>query len=221
MLLSRDVDVLVQNSFGAKLEARGFERVTHRVWVRSDKLPIREVVHIWTLKAGQYLPVGSLSVGVVPHVTSTGAVGWHRTAKNVRADLSLDPQSDPDDAQYRRFLVHTINPETSMEAEFERSASAMIERADPWFARVSDLASLIPLFDEEDRLPRVFSFFSGGCQTLLARAFVNAGVGELDTGREYLRQWCDQYIFSSIGPPEWKRAAVAQKLGDLLEKAAP
>jgi len=191
MVLAGDVDVLVQHSFGDRLEARGFERVTPRIWVRSAKVPIREVVHIWQLKAGSYLPVGSLSVGTVPHVTSSGAVAWHRTARTVRPDLSLDPQSDPDDAQYRRFLIHTIHPEPSVEAEFERSASAMMELADPWFARVSDLASLIPLFDDLDRAPRAWSFFSNSRQTLLARAFVLAGTGELDAGSEHLGRWFD------------------------------
>lgn len=220
MLPARDVDVLVQESFGHRLEARGFERVTNRTWVRSEKDPIREVMHIWMLKAAQFLPVGSLSIGTVPHVTSTGEVGWHRTPKSVRPDLSCDPQADPDDAQYLRLLIRTMDPESEVAAEFERSASAMVERVDPWFARVSDLASLVPMFDDEERLPRHWSFLTNRRQQLLARAFVHAGTGELSRGREYLDLWCETYVFSSVGPVERKREALARKLNDLLERAA-
>lgn len=93
---------VAQPTFGARLPSRGFKQIKHHIWVRSAKAPIREVIKIWTLNAARYIPVCSLSLGTVPHVTSSGEIGWHRTAKTLRSDLCVDPTNTPNDVWHVR-----------------------------------------------------------------------------------------------------------------------
>src|SRR5262249_33447793 len=85
-----ELDGIFAESFGSILSAQGFEQVDRRRWVRSAKLPIREMFSIVAMKGACFSPCWGFSLDFVPHVSGS-SVRWHRTAKAAIFDLCYDP----------------------------------------------------------------------------------------------------------------------------------
>lgn len=89
----------------------GFESRARRSWIRSTKLPIREEVGLGALKGYSFSPGWAVSLDFVPHVTSTGRVKQHRTDKQFRADLGVDPLDESGSWDVRDRLATILGRE--------------------------------------------------------------------------------------------------------------
>ena len=93
-LSPEDIARLVENPFDEALVRLGFERASHKTWMRRDLAPI---CHLFTLSrygSGGWgiTPSFGLSLDFVPHIAA-GKIRWHRTVKTARFDLRVDTQS--------------------------------------------------------------------------------------------------------------------------------
>jgi len=66
MLTIADIEPYIESEFGSRLEPFGFERLGKRKWIRSQKLPIRELFVIGALKGDKYSPSWGFSSGYIP-----------------------------------------------------------------------------------------------------------------------------------------------------------
>lgn len=200
-LPAAELDAIVQDTFGRLLVDRRFERINRRSWVRSEKPSIREEVGVGPLKGYSFMPGWSISLDFVPHVSKSGEIAWHRTAKQYRADLEIEPADDPKRLRADRLAVRGMAGADVVRRACERSAALTIELAEDWFARISDVASLVPLFEEAEHRPVVRFGFDNYVQHRLAYAFVLARAGELVRARAELDRWCERHVFGQFGPP--------------------
>src|SRR5687768_8523336 len=90
MLRVTDIGPHIENEFGSRLEPLGFQRLGQRKWVRSQKLPIRELFIIGALKGAQYSPAWGFSSGFVPSFRGR-SFRRQSTDKNAIMDLTIDP----------------------------------------------------------------------------------------------------------------------------------
>jgi hypothetical protein len=211
-----EIDDVVRDTFGRPLEAHSFEPINRRSWIRSQKVPIREEVGVRALKGHQFVPAWSISLDFVPHVTKTGRIAWHRTAKQHRADLGVDPVDDPKRLSAGRLVVWGMGPQDGVRKALDRSAGLAVELAEQWFGRITDVPSLIPVFEEAERQPAVRFGFDDYVQHRLAYAFVLARTGNTERARTELDRWCQRHLFGQFGPPEDTRSAAAEKLHELI-----
>ena len=218
-LPAAEVDELVQETFGRDLGSRGFEQINLRSWVGSDKAPIREEVGVGSLKGYSFMPGWSISLDFVPHVTKTGKIAWHRTAKQHRADLGIDPADDPKRLQADRLAVRGMAREDDVRRSLRRSSVLTAELSEAWFSRINDVPSLVSLFEEAERQPVVRFGFDNYVQHRLAFAFVLARTGDLTRARAELDRWCELHVYGQFGPAEGRRSDLQGELRDLLEKA--
>jgi hypothetical protein len=210
------MDEVIRDAFGRRLEARSFEPINRRSWVRSQKVPIREEVGVRALKGHRFVPAWSISLDFVPHVTETGRIAWHRTAKQHRADLGVDPVDDPKRLRAGRLVVWGMGPQDGVRKALDRSAGLAVELAEQWFGRITDVPSLIPVFEEAERQPAVRFGFDDYVQHRLAYAFVLARTGNTERARTELDRWCQRHLFGQFGPPEDTRSAAAERLHELI-----
>jgi hypothetical protein len=89
MLTVADIEPYIGSEFGSRLEPLGFQRLGKRKWVRSQKLPLRELFVIGALKGGQYSPSWGISSGLAP--SFRGGFRRQSTDKNAVMDLVIDP----------------------------------------------------------------------------------------------------------------------------------
>lgn len=219
-LPAAEIDELVQETFGQDLESRGFEQIDRRSWVRSGKAPIREEVGLGSLKGYSFMPGWSISLDFVPHVTKAGKVAWHRTAKQHRADLGIDPADDPKRLQADRLAVRGMARRGDVRRSLQRSSALTAELSESWFSRINDLASLVPLFEEAERQPAVRFGFDNYVQHRLAFAFVLARTGDLTRARAELDRWCELHVQGQFGPADGLGSDLQVELKDLLDRAA-
>lgn len=199
-----EIDTIIDDEFGPRLESLGFERIRRRTWVRSDKVPIREEIGVGALKGYSFGPGWSVSLDFVPHVTSTGTVKTHRTAKQHVADLGVDPLDLPSEFDLGTFTVHGMASRRPVERAMRRSAIATIRSATSWFDRISDVRSLLPLYEEAIEQPVHRFGFDNHVQYRLSYAFVLAATSQGEAAREQLDQWCDLHL-SSLAPDRASR----------------
>src|SRR5688500_14523912 len=90
MLTIADIEPRIESEFGSRLEPLGFQRLDKRKWVRSTKLPIRELFVVGALKGAQYSPAWGLSSGFAPSLRGR-TFRRQSTDKNAIMDLVIDP----------------------------------------------------------------------------------------------------------------------------------
>jgi hypothetical protein len=218
-LPAAEVDEIVGKEFGSRLQPRQFEQVARRTWVRSAKAPIREGVGLTAIKGYSFVPVWSISLDVVPHVTSTGRVEWHRTAKRHVVDLGVDPLDQPDRVDVDALVIRGMRTARQFQRAAGRSAELVVGLAEAWFARINDVASLLPLYEEAQHAPVVRFGFDNHLQWQLSYAFVLAHVGSIDSARSALDNWCARSLDRLSGVTDDRRSAIRRQLHELLETA--
>ncbi|MGH2807965.1 MAG: hypothetical protein ACRDKT_11905 [Actinomycetota bacterium] len=160
-----------------ELEGHGFEQVGRRRWIRSAKAPIREGIQIHAIKGYSFMPVWFLSLDPVPHVTGTGQVKWHRTAASARPDLLVDAFDEPDAYDVDGLVVSGMQTAAEAKEAIRGSTRLAVGYATSWFDRVSDLPSLISLYEEARSRPVVRFGVDNYTQHRLSFAFVLKAAG--------------------------------------------
>lgn len=170
MHIATELDDLIDEHFGPRLEAEGFERVRSRRWVRATKTPIREVVHVGSAKHGAHSSRWGLSFDFVPHESGLHPA-WHRTNATALRDLRIDPVDWSDEKLAMKYRFDGNNPAPRSVAA---AANATVEASTAWFDRVTDVESTLPLFEEARRDAASRFGFDHYPQQRLAHAFVLA-----------------------------------------------
>lgn len=189
MLTVADIEPYIESEFGRRLESLGFKRMVGRRWVRSSKLPIRELFSIGLLKGGQYRPVWGFSCGFAPSFRSQ-EFRRQSTDKNAVMDLIFDPADTPGPVPSRTFRFIT-GLETKLPIDAIREcAGHFVPLAVADFDRVQSIGDFCEVFGKESQLRcRRFGFFSY-VQHQLVVGFVLILSGQREAGLEKIRAFC-------------------------------
>lgn len=175
---------------GSRLEAEGFSPVRRRVWLRSDKRPIREGFAVASLKGYAFVPTWFVSLDFVPHLTGAKEVRWHRTEKSALADLQIDPLDTPGRYLASVLEVHGIGSARVVRRRIRHSARLSVRFARAWFSRISDVPSLLPVFEQARRRHVTRFAFDRYPQQPLALAFLLARLGDVQRAHREFDAWC-------------------------------
>ena len=201
----------VATTLGSALALHGFEAVAPRRWVRSARLPIRDVVELQALKGMSYCPMWGISLDFVPHVTSRGEVKWHRSAKGARFDLAywpIDYASTP--AEARDWSASPFATRDELKADLARVTEMVVKEALLFLDDIGGPSDLPRVYREHRRRTPAGLPFGSFPQQCLAYAFVLATSGDAEA-----QSALSEYVRTSEVPP-----ATATRLERLLEEAA-
>lgn len=129
-------------TLGSELATHGFEAVAPRRWAPSTRAPIRDLIELQALKGASYCPMWGFSLDFVPHLTSSGDVRWHRTAKSARFDLVYRAMDYvPARAEARDWSVSTLATPEELHVDLTRVTNLVLAEAIPFWDDVRSLDS--------------------------------------------------------------------------------
>lgn len=205
-----DFNQAIARRLGVALVEKGFEPVAPRRWVRSTRAPIRDLLEIQAGKGVSYSPMWGFSLDFVPHVTRSGEIKWHRTAKSARFDLEYQPTEDaPLASETRDWDVSPVATPDELQEDLSRVTRLIMAKAIPFWERVRGIEDLPAVYRQQRIRQSANLPFVSFAQQALASAFVLAKSGDGD-GRSELAE----YIRAHDVAPE-----TAKKLEELLEQA--
>lgn len=182
---ARQLDKIIPRVFGPSLEEIGFTHIQRRLWVRSIKGPIREVIRVETDS-----PVWGFSLDYAPHVwhSDNSRLEWHNTEANVIFDLAYSPRYNQN-----RTMWWEIDDWYGVE-KAEQSAQhwlyPTLTSAQAIFNKVQSVEDMLPLFKAKTDH---FHIFEARVQCRLAYAFTFAKLGQEINGREQLALFKAEY----------------------------
>jgi hypothetical protein len=197
---------VVEHELAAGLSAIGLRSVGNLRWVRERVPGIRDLVTMGAVKGDSYSCRWGVSLDFVPHVSSSGRVGWHRTPKSARFDLVYDPLDYEGDTT--RFALSRFETPRELPVSARRLARRLIPELEGFLGPIETLSALLAAFAEKDRRPFVRFGADSYSQERLACAFVLAKSGAKATARMALERFAQTYA-----PP----AATVGELKALLE----
>jgi len=188
MVSAKDLDGIFAHSFGAALIANGFVQADHRKWVRSQKLPIRDVFCLTAMKGASYAPCWGFSLDFVPHLSGS-SIRWHGTVKAAMCDLCYDPIDYTNNVE--EWTVSGLFGRDAAKSRAEHLARKSLKLALPWFASVNEIQDLRRQFElAKERSESAVRFgFYNYLQHPLAYAFVLAQVGQLSKAEAELKKY--------------------------------
>jgi hypothetical protein len=200
----------IGRTLGGALATAGFEPVAPRRWVRSTRAPIRDLLVLQAGKGVSYSPMWGFSLDFVPHVTTSGDVKWHRTAKSARLDLVYIPANHCRLAsEARDWDVSPIATPEELQEDLARVTRMVTAQALPFWERVRGIEDLPSAYREHRSRPPAGLHWGNFPQQVLATAFVLAKSGDA-AGRAELAEYIRAY---DVGPE------TAKRLEELLEQA--
>jgi len=207
MLTVSDIEPYIESEFGSRLEPLGFHRLGQRKWVRSQKLPIRELFAITALKGAQYSPAWGFSSGFVPSFRSQ-TFRRQSTDKNATMDLVIDPIDITGDVPRQAFGFITGYDTTIPTPQIRACAEHFVPLALADFDRVHSVRSFCEFFLERSRLQYRRFGFDMYVQHQLVHGFVLIATGRRAEGLERIREFCQ-----SMGA-EFKDRVLSQCIDD-------
>ena len=189
MLTVADIEPHIESEFGSRLEPLGFQRLGERKWVRSQKLPIRELFVIGVLKGARYSPAWGFSAGFVP---SFRGRNFRRssTDKNAIMDLVIDPIDIAGDVPRQAFDFITGHDTEIPVEQIRMCAERFVPLALADFDRVRSVRDFCQFFVERSRVEYRRFGFDMYVQHQLVRGFVSILTGQQDEGLEQIREFC-------------------------------
>ncbi|MDB5294977.1 MAG: hypothetical protein JWO31_960 [Phycisphaerales bacterium] len=188
---------LIEETGGRLLNASGFDRVGPRTWVRSTKVPIRELIYF--RPPHSYLgatPVWAFSLDYVPdaHHTNNFEVRWHARAERVVFDLGYDPLEYDWNGRPRWSIPTDEGPGCARERAAAVVRLTLESALRSFFDPVGTVADLPTAFEAKLRRapwakhgrPPWGAFMP---QEQLAYAFTLARLGRPDEGRVWLERF--------------------------------
>jgi hypothetical protein len=189
MLTVADIEPHIESEFGSRLEPVGFQRLGERKWVRSQKLPIRELIVIGALKGAQYSPAWGFSSGFVPSFRGH-SFRRQSTDKNAIMDLVIDPIDITGEVPWQAFgFIAGYDTEIPIE-QIRTCAEHFVPLALADFDRVRSVRDFCQFFVERSRLEYRRFGFDMYVQHQLVRGFVLLLTGRRDEGLEQIREFC-------------------------------
>lgn len=189
MLTVANVELHIEREFGSRLETLGFQRLGKRRWVRSQKLPIRELFVIGTLRGARYSPVWGFSSGFSP--SFRGQTFRHQsTERNVIMDLIIDPIDITGDVPRQTFSFITGHSTEIPIEQIRTCAEHFVPQALADFDRVRSVYDFCKFFVERSRLKYRRLGFDMYVQHKLAHGFVLLLNGKNNEGLNCIREFC-------------------------------
>ena len=189
MLTIADIEPHIESEFGSRLEPFGFERLGKRKWIRSQKLPIRELFVIGALKGAKYCPSWGLSSGYVPSFRSS-TFRRQSTDKNAIMDLVIDPIDITGHVPEQAFGFITGYDTEIPNARIRSCAEYFVPQALADFDRVRSVSDFCQFFLERRRLKYRRFTFDMYVQHRLVLGFVLLLTGRRDEGLQQIREFC-------------------------------
>jgi hypothetical protein len=186
-----DVEPVIDHEFGSRLEPHGFQKIGRRKWVRSQKLPIRELLVIGTLGC-RYYPSWGFSSGLVP---SFDGHNFRRqsTDKNAITDLIIDPIDITGHVPRQIFsFIGGCNARPPVE-EISACAAHFVPLAIADFDRVHSVHDFCRFFLERSTLRYRRIQFHMYVQQKLAHGFVLILTGRRDEGKKMIGEFCEEW----------------------------
>jgi hypothetical protein len=185
-----DVEPTIEREFGSRLEPLGFQRLGERKWIRSQKLPIRELFVIGTLKGARYSPAWGLSCGFSPSLRGK-TFRRQTTDKNAGMDLIIDPIDISGDVPPQVFGFISGHDTQVPKEKIRVCAEHFIPQALADFDRVHSVKDFCHLFLERSQLQyRRFGFYNY-IQHQLVQGFVLILTGHREQGVTTIREFCE------------------------------
>ena len=175
---ARQLDAIILRVCGPSLEEIGFTHIHRRLWVRSIKGPIREVIRLETAS-----PFWGFSLDYAPHVwySNNSRVEWHNTEANVVFDLAYSPRYNQDRKMW--WEIDDWHGVEKAQQSTEQWLSPTLTSAQAVFNEVQSVKDMLPLFKVKIDHPHIFE---NSVQCRLAYAFTFARLGREIEGREQL-----------------------------------
>jgi hypothetical protein len=189
MLTVADIEPHIESEFGSRLEPLGFQRLGERKWVRSQKLPIRELFVIGALKGAQYSPAWGFSSGFAPSFRGR-SFRRQSTDKNAIMDLVIDPIDITGDVPRQAFGFVTGHDTEIPIEQIRACAEHFVPMALADFDRVRSVRDFCQFFLERSRLEYRRFTFHMYVQHQLVRGFVLLLSGQQDEGLAQIRDFC-------------------------------
>ena len=182
---ARQLDKIVLRVFGPSLAEIGFTHIHRRLWVRSIKAPIREVIRLETTS-----PYWGFSLDYAPHVwySDNSRVEWHNREATVRFDLAYSPGYNQD-----RKMWWEIDDWHGLEKSQQSAQQWLyptLTSAQAVFNEVQSVEDMLPLFEAKIGHPHISE---NSIQCRLAYAFTFAWLGREINGREQLALFKAEY----------------------------
>jgi hypothetical protein len=185
-----DIQPHIEHEFGSRLEPLGFLRLGRRKWVRSEKLPIRELFVIGALKGGQYSASWGFSCGFAPFLRGQ-TFRPQNTDKNAIMDLRIDPIDVSGKVPPQAFGFITDCDRGIPIQEIRTSAEHFIPLALADFGRVHSVNDFCQFFMERKRLQYHRFGFDMYVQHRLVHGFVLILTGRRDEGVKRIQDFCE------------------------------
>jgi hypothetical protein len=221
MATTADIAEAVGAAFDGPLRSIGFERVAPRRWVRSDRLPIRDLFVVGSLKSGMLTPLWGISLDFVPHISGRKAVRWHRTAQSADFDLRFDPvdvyERNTPAAEARCVLPAAAEP-TAIADALKKVAHVVVPEAVAFWKPLRSGADLPSAFREKQQRKTVRFGFWNYIQEPLAEAFVHAALGN-PSSVSMLDRYVDRFRIQSE-PSDRLRRHLHELLGKGQQRSA-
>jgi hypothetical protein len=189
MVTVADIQPHIESEFGSRLEPLGFQRLGERKWIRSQKLPIRELFVIGTLKGSQYSPAWGFSTGIAPSFRGQ-TFRRQSTDKNAIMDLVIDPIDITGNVPPQAFGFITGYDTQIPKRQIRACAEHFMPLALADFNRVRSLHEFCQFFLERSRLQYRRFLFHNYVQHQLVFGFVLIMAGRRDEGLQRIREFC-------------------------------
>ncbi len=189
MLTVAEIEPYITQAFAERLEPREFRLVDKRRWIRSTKMPIREIFSIVAVKGGTYSPRWGISCGYVP-ILKSGKFKRQDTERTAAADLMIDPIDITGQVDPHTFRFITGADTQVPVKQIAACANHFVPLALADFDRVHDLPAFCRFFQERSALEyRRFQFFMH-VHHRLTGGFVEILLGRFDEGKRQLAAFC-------------------------------
>lgn len=186
-----DLDEVINHAVDATLGPAGFHSVEARKWVRSSKIPVRELFVVNPLKGGVYSAAWGFALDFVP-LSSGGKLKWKKSDRSCRADLWIDPIDLAGEVPGWCSFVHLPGYKVANVRTIETTIQHAVAQARLDFDHVTTLAELERLFDERSRLTYRRFGFNNYVQVYLAWGLLCCALGREADGERYLLKFCQQ-----------------------------
>ena len=186
-MLAAERDTTIADYADGLLSPLGLTQIAPRIWIDGSAPPARRMFQFALLKGSGMKTMWGYSLDFVPHFSGRD-LRWHRTDKNARLDVVVDPRGLK---QYSSLFGSD-----HLRRELEQHLPAAVNRAKETWTRGSSWEGMLEIL-EEVREPGTYCFgFYNYTQVPLAYAFLSAKVGNLAAAEAELGSYCRLFKIS-------------------------
>lgn len=166
----------VSDTISRVLAPHGLTFEKNGTWL-GDGSPARPMFELLEWKGAMFTPRWGVALDFVPHIAGERAV-WHRTRKSARADIHVQPVSSLADIEMSMFKSSTRRPH-----HIESILALCLDKAVPFWERAQNPANLPDLLEDAmaSSAPEQFFHYRDTMDCMIARAFIPAYLGEIDS----------------------------------------